>query len=154
MSRSALHQAVSVYVASWSISEVERYVHIGFSHIAAVLRAVPADRQRLLGLAEKNLWSVRRLRQEIARMVQPGVARRGRPARLPVDHAKVRLRECMQVLLDVADSLAEVPALHEDACSSDLRVLVDDVARAQAQLALLVTGCSVRAAPGAERSSV
>ena len=114
MSRSALHQAVSVYVASWSIDHMERYVHVGLSHVAAVLRAGPADRERLLSIAERNLWSVRRLREEIARIAPMGGARRGRPTRLPLDRAKVRLRQCTEVLLDVADALSAIPMARND----------------------------------------
>jgi hypothetical protein len=153
MSRSALHQAVSVYVASWAMDNPRGYVHVGLSHVAAVLRASPADRQRLLGVAEKNLWSVRRLREEIARTAPMGGARRGRPPRLLIDRAKVRLRECTEVLLDVADAIAGASMAHDDTHSGELRLLIDDVARAQEQLALALSGLSGRARPLAERSS-
>jgi hypothetical protein len=77
--KSALNEAVAVYIASLELPCVRTSGHIGPSHVAAVL-GVPADqRNGLLERAEKARLSVRRLREQITSLRRARGERRGRP---------------------------------------------------------------------------
>jgi hypothetical protein len=77
--KSALSEAVAVYIASLELPCVRTSGHIGPSHVAAVL-GVPADqRNGLLERAEKERLSVRRLREQITSLRRARGERRGRP---------------------------------------------------------------------------
>lgn len=66
LAKSALNDAVAVYAASVSMPYVHTFGHVGSSHVAAVLTQSDERREKLLRLAERDKWSVRRLRAEVA----------------------------------------------------------------------------------------
>ena len=78
--RSALNEAVGVYVAVVALPCVRTYGHVCASHVAAVLRLPVAERDHMLELAERERWSVRELRQRVVEHRRSGGERRGRPA--------------------------------------------------------------------------
>jgi hypothetical protein len=65
MSRSALSQAVAVYVSTAGLA-LDDLQHIQSSHVIAVWGLAPEVRQRLLQEAERERYSVRALRQHAA----------------------------------------------------------------------------------------
>jgi hypothetical protein len=79
--KSALNEAVAVYVASLGLPCVRTFGHIGASHVAAVLRLPPAQREELLSRAERENLSVRELRRKVVSIRRAEGERRGRPSR-------------------------------------------------------------------------
>ena len=79
LSRSALNQAIGVYVAVRALPCVQTSGHIGASHVVAVLPLDDSERDRWLRRAEIEQWSVRRLKVEIIRERRLAGERRGRP---------------------------------------------------------------------------
>jgi hypothetical protein len=77
--RSALNEAVGVYVAVLALPCVRTYGHVCASHVAAVLGLPVAERDPMLALAEREHWSVRELRQRVVDHRRSGGERRGRP---------------------------------------------------------------------------
>ena len=127
--KSALNEAVAVYVASLGLPCVRTFGHIGASHVAAVLRLPPSQREVVLANAEREKLSVRELRRKVVSLRRAEGERRGRPAR--DERARVlsllrsgvlRLQEGVNrmranadwgtspsaALLNVADTLAEL----------------------------------------------
>jgi hypothetical protein len=79
--KSALHEAVAVYVASLGLPCVRTFGHIGASHVAAVLRLPEAQREQVLRGADQSRLSVRELRKHVVSLRRAEGERRGRPAR-------------------------------------------------------------------------
>jgi hypothetical protein len=78
-SRSALNEAVAVYVASLTLPCVRTFGHIGASHVVAVLGLSAQEREDMLGQAERDRMSVRELRHKVVSMRRAHGERRGRP---------------------------------------------------------------------------
>ncbi|HWP09607.1 MAG TPA: hypothetical protein VNN72_27890 [Polyangiaceae bacterium] len=78
-SKSALNEAVAVYVASLTLPCVRTFGHIGASHVAAVLGLTEDDREPMLARAESGRMSVRELRRAIVQARRAEGERRGRP---------------------------------------------------------------------------
>lgn len=66
LGKSALAEAVGIYVLSRRLHELGAVQHIKPSHLAAVLALPDPQSTRLLIVAEREQWSVRRLRGEVA----------------------------------------------------------------------------------------
>lgn len=79
--KSALNEAVAVYVASLGLPCVRTFGHIGASHVAAVLRLPEAQREDVLRSAEDGHLSVRELRKQVVSMRRAEGERRGRPVK-------------------------------------------------------------------------
>jgi len=79
--RSALNEAVGVYVAVVGLPCVRTFGHISASHVASVLRLPQKERQEVLQEAERGRWSVRELRQKVVLRRRADGERRGRPTR-------------------------------------------------------------------------
>lgn len=77
--RSALNEAVGVYVAVVELPCVRTFGHICASHVASVLVLPAPERQRMLERAEQERWSVRDLRQKVILFRRAEGERRGRP---------------------------------------------------------------------------
>jgi hypothetical protein len=77
--KSALTEAVAVYVAVQDLECVRTYGHISASHVAAVLGVERAERGRFLEEAELQKWSVRELKQHVVALRRASGERRGRP---------------------------------------------------------------------------
>lgn len=79
-SKSALSEAVGVYVATLVSPCVRTLGHIGPSHVAVVLSLDTPERERLLNQADQQRWSVRELRENVVRLRRSEGERRGRPS--------------------------------------------------------------------------
>jgi len=77
--RSALNEAVGVYVAVVGLPCVRTFGHVSASHVASVLRLPSHERECMLRNAEDGQWSVRELRQRVILLRRSGGERRGRP---------------------------------------------------------------------------
>ena len=80
-SKSALHDAVAIYVASLELPSVQTFGHISASHIACVLALPVEQRRALLERAEHERWSVRELRRRAVRASRLRGEHRGRRPR-------------------------------------------------------------------------
>jgi hypothetical protein len=78
--KSALSDAVAVYVAMRVLPCVRTFGHISASHLTAVLRLPAPEREGVLRVAESKHWSVRQLREHITGIRRSEGERRGRPA--------------------------------------------------------------------------
>jgi hypothetical protein len=136
MSKSALHQAVAVYVASLSLASVQTFGHIGLSHIVAVLTFGASERQLLLRLAEENRWSVRRLKNEVIRLAPLASSQRGRPRHGTLRRVADRLRDCARALTDATASLRgiDLPA----GATTEIGRHLEEMARAGDELAAVL----------------
>jgi hypothetical protein len=78
--KSALNEAVAIYVAVLELPCVRTFGHIGASHVASVLKLGADQRLEMLERAEREQLSVRELRKEVVCARRSGGERRGRPA--------------------------------------------------------------------------
>lgn len=65
LSRSALNDAIGIHVAVKESPCVLTFSHVSANHVAAVLKLPIAEREELLRLADKERWSVRKLRGSV-----------------------------------------------------------------------------------------
>jgi hypothetical protein len=77
--KSALNDAVGIYVVVTESPCVRTFGHITASHVAAVLTLSVPERERLLGLADRERMSVRTLRAKVIETRRVSGERRGRP---------------------------------------------------------------------------
>ena len=94
--KSALHEAIGVYVAVRELPSVRTSGHITASHIASVLRLASSQRQGILEQAERERWGVRQLRQAVVKLRRAEGERRGRPAEMGQVRALSALRVCVR----------------------------------------------------------
>jgi hypothetical protein len=71
MSACALYRSVCIYELCERLG-VRSWKHLSTSHIRLVLPLPPTEQERVLRLAEKSAWSVRRLDEEVAAVNAPG----------------------------------------------------------------------------------
>jgi hypothetical protein len=123
LSRSALNQAIGVFVTIQRIPSVRTFGHIGASHIAAVSHLSVEAQHRWLEKAERHRWGVRELKEHMVAARRQSGERRGRPkSRAPhrllsetrrlVDRLERSLTNLAQVDLEPADN-AKLVALSE-----------------------------------------
>lgn len=136
MSKSALHQAVAVYIASRSLAIVQTSGHIELSHIVAVLSIEENERALLLRLAAERCWSVRRLKREMIRLAPRASSPRGRPRHGAVRRVSDRLRDCLRALAEAADSLRDldIPA----GAATEMARQLEQMARAGEELTAIL----------------
>jgi len=91
--RSALNEAVGVYVAVMELPCVRTFGHVCASHVAAVLTLPTEERQRMLEQAERERWGVRELREKVISFRRKGGERRGRPRAAIENNALSALRD-------------------------------------------------------------
>ena len=84
-SRSALNEAVAVYVAIQESPCVRTYGHITASHVAAVLPLPRDERESLLKIADRDRLGVRSLRAKVVELRRESGERRGRPRSMRED---------------------------------------------------------------------
>ncbi len=77
--RSALNDAVAIYVATLAMPDVRTFGHICSSHISSVLLLAAPERAEMLQRAETEHWSVRELKAAVTKARREGGERRGRP---------------------------------------------------------------------------
>jgi hypothetical protein len=115
--KSALNEAVGVYVALAAMPHVRTSGHITASHIAAALAIPPEDRQEVIDMAERNKWSVRELKQRVVELRRLGGERRGRPNASEVSRNLVALRVAVRHLAGAVDRI----------CSNSFGASIGDV---------------------------
>jgi hypothetical protein len=150
--RSALNEAVGVYVAVVGLPCVRTFGHISASHVASVLRLPQTERQEVLQEAERGQWSVRELRQRVVVRRRADGERRGRPARRNDLRSLAILR---QRLNQIDEAIAEIESA--DALSGDLRAalgrLVGELERHRTRV-LALAGGPCETAPDAVASEI
>jgi hypothetical protein len=92
---STLSRAVAIYMLSKRRGDLSGFRHVRPSHLHEIARLTEEDQDKLLAIAEKERWSMRRLREEVARMSTP------RPYRRP---AQPQLASWMRGVRDEFDS--------------------------------------------------
>jgi hypothetical protein len=110
-SKSALHEAVGVYVGVLAFPNIREFGHISTSHVASVLPLPESTRVELLERAELGRWSVRELRQNVVSLRRLEGERRGRPALEGPTRAMGVLRKCVNHLSESVLYLANAGPL-------------------------------------------
>lgn len=113
--RSALNEAVGVYVAVRTLPTIRTLVNVSASHVAAVLQLAPAEREQLLERAEREAWSVRELRNNVVAMRRKNGERRGRPPSPPEARVIGVLRTGVRLLEEAVQQVSSVEDLSNDA---------------------------------------
>ena len=135
-SRSALNEAVGVYVAVQGTPIVRTFGHVCASHIASVLPLPVIERHQMLERAERERWSVRELRQNVVRLRRIDGERRGRPCADPDVKTLAALRDGLRQV-HVALSRMEASGRAGQGLTSALQPLASDSARLSARIAAL-----------------
>jgi hypothetical protein len=78
LKRSALNDAVAVFVIVSALPSVRTFGHVGSSHVAATATLSPGRREQLLVVAEAQCWTVRRLKEEMVSLRRQHGETRGR----------------------------------------------------------------------------
>jgi hypothetical protein len=141
--RSALNEAVGVYVAVVGLPCVRTFGHISASHVASVLRLPPTERQEVLQEAERGQWSVRELRQRVVTRRRAEGERRGRPPDLRERRYISSLRQKLNQLEDTIDEIessrGEGPEFLEE-----LRTLAERLGQQRFRMLQLADGTTGR----------
>jgi hypothetical protein len=124
--RSALNEAVGVYVAVVGLPCVRTFGHISASHVASVLRLPLPERQPVLERAENERWSVRELRQKVILLRRAEGERRGRPPGLFEKRYLSVLRRQVNQLHDALDEIEKRELVAPELCD-ELRTLAGDL---------------------------
>ena len=134
--KSALNEAVGVYVAVVGLPSVRTSGHICASHIASVLSLPMPERQRMLERAEQERWSVRELRQKVILHRRAEGERRGRPPIAPEARCLSALRQTVKHVDDAIAELEKTGTLSADARAA-LRGLTAQLGRQRARVVRL-----------------
>jgi hypothetical protein len=144
--KSALNEAVAVYVAALELPCVRTFGHIRASHLASVLKLPSEQRRSMLEDAERERWSVRELRQRVVVKRQLQGERRGRPRRDAETRTLSTLCGIVRQLEAAVDNISGVGPLTPGS-RSELRELGRDLGRVASALdALGVVGPNVTSA--------
>jgi hypothetical protein len=103
--KSALNDAVAIYVAVEKLPCVRLLGHIGATHVAAVLGLKPEEQEQLLREADEQRWSVRELKQRVVAQRRSEGEKRGRPAVTGLEHA---LRLLCRAVRNLGPAVAQV----------------------------------------------
>ncbi len=79
---STLSRAVAIYMLSKRRGDLLAFRHVRPSHLHEIARLNEADQDRLLGRAEAERWSTRKLREEVAGISRPRHRSKPAPPRL------------------------------------------------------------------------
>lgn len=140
MSAQALYRCAAIYEMCRDLNLKPTWEHVGMSHLSLVLGLSGAQQKRLIGQAEKQGWSVERLRNEATRLRATRKARKGRKP-LP------RFAKAVRALERFSDGRDDLLGDLESADSMDPKELLEMVERLNALRAQLETlGRSLRQA--------
>ena len=114
--KSALNDAVGVYVAVRAMPCVRTFGHITSSHVTAVLRLPADDRESMLREAEHQRWSVRKLREQVTSVRCAEGETRGRPIVSEPARVASALKNAVNELESGARRLAHVESLDVATC--------------------------------------
>lgn len=151
-SKSALSNALAIYVASSSMPCVRQLAHVTASHLGSVLGLPQVEQERLLLVAERERWSVRRLKGEVTSLKRDMGERRGRPVRSVREHASRTLNECVQQLRSVLH-VAQLACSSNTRLSDELRSIVDELVTLALDLKRTVEANAGMNEPAREASS-
>jgi hypothetical protein len=147
--RSALNEAVAVYVAVLEFPCVRTFGHICASHVASVLTLPDPERREMLERAQRNQWSVRELRQKVLQARGDATIRE-----LPAAGAKTRpisaLRALTKQLRDATDEVRRLE-LSSDVALAELKEIGEDISELGStlvELANVALGCVRRDGDG------
>jgi hypothetical protein len=132
LSRSALNEAISVYVAAQSLPCVQTSGHITASHIAAVTFLEVENQRAWLDRAERGRLSVRQLKEGIRLERHEAGERRGRPRVAAPRKLVAGVRNAVAALRRAADALSGIDL--DAADTRELAALADQVAVLQADM--------------------
>jgi hypothetical protein len=127
--RSALSEAVAIYVACREIPGGKIREELSPSHLAAVLQLDPRRRIEMLELAIARRWSVRDLRLHVAAQRKNAGERRGRPRSLPAETALTHAKKALRLLDQIEGLLQQAGPIAPEL----LRNLQDAFARVEAK---------------------
>ncbi len=127
--RSALSEAVAVYVACREIPGGKIREELSPSHLAVALKVHPRRRIELLEQAIARRWSVRELRLHVSMLRKDAGERRGRPRSLPAETALTHAKKAMRLLDQVEALLHRAGGLKPEL----LHDLQDTMARVEAK---------------------
>ena len=96
--KSALNEAVGVYVAVVGLPCVRTFGHITANHIAATLVLTEQERSDVLERAERERWSVREIKQQVVTLRRTNGERRGRLTASDQERALTSLRSASSSL--------------------------------------------------------
>jgi hypothetical protein len=107
LSRSALNQAIGIFVAVQALACDQTFGHIGPSHVAAVLHLRPHSQKHWLQRAERERWGVRELKANVTQQRRATGERRGRPPLEQRGRAESNVCRMMRSLSVALDELLE-----------------------------------------------
>jgi hypothetical protein len=150
LGRSALSEAVAVYVACREIPGGKIREELSPSHLAAALKVDPRRRIELLEQAIARKWSVRDLRLQVSALRKNAGERRGRPRSLPAEAALTQAKNAVRLLDQVEALLHDAVQVDPDLLRDLQGVLAkteEKASSARARLAELSAGARVTLAP-------
>lgn len=109
LSKSALNNAVAVYVFCREHPRVQTFGYVGVSHVIAVLTCDSKDSLRWLEKADEERWSVRTLSARIKAERRCNGERRGRPKSALEDATLRRIAAGLDTLLRLSRELSRYP---------------------------------------------
>jgi hypothetical protein len=109
--KSALNDAIGVYVAVNILPCVRTFGHITSSHVTAVLRLPASEREDVLRAAENERWSVRQLCEHVTEVRRVEGERRGRPIANEGARVASALRSAVKELESCTNRLQRLTAL-------------------------------------------
>ncbi len=140
MSAQSLYRCAAIYEMCRDLGLQPNWEHVGMSHLSLVLGLSGAQQKRLIAQAEKQHWSVERLRNEATRLRASRKTRKGRKP-LP------RFAKAVRALERFSDGREDLLGDLESAESMDAELLLEMVERLKALRKQLETlGRSLRQA--------
>ena len=125
LGKTALWEAVGVYIALPKLPLALRSANLTVSHVAAVLRLDQSERERFLELAHDNAWDVRTLRERVVAARRAHGERRGRPAQNLAQRALGELRRTVCQVVTVTLQVSAIGATDAETAARGLQILSD-----------------------------
>jgi hypothetical protein len=114
LSRSAINQAIGIFVTLQTLACGQTFSHIEASHVAAVLHLRPHSQREWLERAERERWGVRQLKEYVTQQRRQTGERRGRPRVSRKNHALSSARRFVRSLESIVAELSEGDLLLSD----------------------------------------
>lgn len=155
LGRSALSEAVAVYVACREMPVRQARDQLSPSHVAAVLKLASSQRVTLLEQAIATHWSVRELRSQVSQVRKHGGERRGRPLASPPSAALTHARNAVLLLRKAVELLRAATEVERDLShrlQATLAEVEDHLARARSEMVALGSGPRVGLAPALSKA--
>ena len=131
--KSALNEAVGVYVAVVALPCVRTSGHITASHIAAPLVLSDQERSDVLERAERERWSVREIKQQVVALRRTNGERRGRPTASDQERVLTSLKSVSSSLGPAVAQVTRLPRV-SGSTRSALEPVIAELSRQVASL--------------------